>query len=357
VPTTPKYVRGADGKVHLEFDLVTTDVLFSPVTLASLVVRDGDRELLRLDSDGLGAITMGINGTPPNLEIQPSAAVVSIVDVILPTDSYSDVPKSVTSELTYTMPDDAQFRTVVKELTVASPIEVPRDEPIEIQAPLRGDGWWAFNACCTPNAHRNFLLPSDGTVHSVEMFAIDWVQLVDGNPVKNDGSTVEDFHGYGQPVLSATDGVVVAVRNDLPDAPVNDSGGGSDTVKVSRDYGGNGVVVKIDDRAYALYGHFQPGSVLPKVGDKVKAGDLLGKVGSSGNSTIPHLHFGIQETPDAFASNSVPYVIPLVHAHRHRHHGQRQREGHAPEHAAAGHPAAGRRHRRLRRVSGRVTCR
>ena len=141
------------------------------------------------------------------------------------------------------------------------------------------------------------------------MFAIDWVQLVDGNPVKTDGSTVEDYHGYGQPVHSATDGEVVAVRNDLPDAPVNDSGGGNDTVKASRDYGGNGVVVKINDHAYALYGHFQPGSVVPKVGDKVKAGDLLGKVGSSGNSTIPHLHFGIQETPDAFASNSVPYVI------------------------------------------------
>ena len=309
VPTTPKYVRGADGKVHLEFDLIATNTLFDPVSLASLVVRDGDIELLRLDGDKLGAITMAINGMPPNLAIPASAEVVSIVDVILPTDSYSDVPETVTSDLTFTIPDDAKFRTIVKELTVPSTIEVPRDEPIEIQAPLRGDGWWAFNACCTPNAHRDFLLSSDGTLHSVEMFAIDWVLLVDGNPVKTDGSTVEDFHGYGQTIHSATDGEVVAVRNDLPDAPVNDSGGGNDTVKASRDYGGNGVVVKIKDRAYALYGHMQPGSVLPEVGDKVKAGDPLGKVGSSGNSTIPHLHFGIQETQDAFASNSVPYVI------------------------------------------------
>ena len=64
VPTTPKYVRGADGKVHLEFDLITTNVLFAPVTLTSLVVRDGEQELLRLDSDGLGPITLGINGAP-----------------------------------------------------------------------------------------------------------------------------------------------------------------------------------------------------------------------------------------------------------------------------------------------------
>jgi hypothetical protein len=146
------------------------------------------------------------------------------------------------------MADDALSRTVVKDLAVSSAIEVPRLEPVEIQAPLRGDGWWSFNACCTPNAHRNFLLASGGTVHSVEMFAIDWVQLVDGNPVKTDGSTVEDYHGDGQLVHSATDGEVVAVRNDLPDAPVNDSGGGNDAVKASRDYGGNGLVVKINDR-------------------------------------------------------------------------------------------------------------
>jgi hypothetical protein len=129
--------------------------------------------------------------------------------VILPTDSYSDVPEAVISELTYTRPDDALFRTIVKDLTVPTAIEVPRVEPIEIDAPLRSDGWWAFNACCTPNAHRYFLLPSDGIVHAVEMFAIDWVQLVDGSPVKTDGSTVEDFHGFGQTIYAATDGEVV----------------------------------------------------------------------------------------------------------------------------------------------------
>ena len=91
MPTTPKYVRGADGKVHLEFDLITTNVLFAPVTLTSLSSATANRELLRLDSDGLGPITLGINGAPPSLEIQPSAAVVSIVDVILSTASYSDV--------------------------------------------------------------------------------------------------------------------------------------------------------------------------------------------------------------------------------------------------------------------------
>jgi hypothetical protein len=309
VPTTPNYVRGSDGKVHLEFDLMTTGGLYDPVTLTSLVVRDGDAELLRLEGDKLGAVTMMINGAPPEVTVPASAVVVTNVDVILPSDSYSDVPTSVTSELSYTMADDARYRTLVKDLTVPTTIEVPREEPIEIAAPLRGPGWWAFNDCCTPNSHRSFLIASGGTLHSVETFAIDWILLVDGSPVKTDGSTVEDFHGYGQTIYSATAGEVVAVRDDLANAPISDTSGGNPTISGSRDYAGNSVVVKIKDHAYASYGHMVPGSVVPKVGDKVKVGDELGKLGSSGNSSVPHLHFGIQETPDAFASNSVPYVI------------------------------------------------
>jgi hypothetical protein len=310
VPTTPRYVRGADGKVHLEFDIITTTTLGDPVSLTSLVVRDEERELLRLDSDALKAVTTALLGADHTLDIPASGALASIVDVILPTDSYRDVPTAIVTEVTYTIADDAPFRTLVKELTASPVVEIPKEEdPIVIQPPLRGDGWWAFNACCTFNAHRYFLLSSNGTLHAVEMFAIDWVKLVDGKPFKTDGSTVEDFFGYGQTIYAATDGEVMAVRNDLPEAPLNESMGGNPTVKTSADYGGNGLTVKIDDHRYALYGHMQPGSITHEVGDKLKAGDPVGRLGSTGNSTIPHLHFGIQETQDGFASNSVPYVI------------------------------------------------
>jgi len=310
VPTTPRYVRGADGKVHLEFDVITTATLGAPVSLTTLVVRDGDRELLRLDGDGLKAVTTALLGTDHTIDVPTSGSLASIIDVILPSDSYGDVPTAVATVVSYTMADDAPFRTLVKVLTASPVVEVPKEgDPIVIQPPLRGDGWWAFNGCCTFNAHREFLLASNGTLHAVEMFAIDWVQLVDGKPFKTDGSTVEDFFGYGQTIHAATDGEVVAVRNDLPDAPLNESMAGNPSVKTSADYGGNGLTVKIDDHRFALYGHMQPGSVTHEVGDKLKAGDPIGKLGSSGNSTLPHLHFGIQETQDAFGSNSVPYVI------------------------------------------------
>jgi murein DD-endopeptidase MepM/ murein hydrolase activator NlpD len=53
----------------------------------------------------------------------------------------------------------------------------------------------------------------------------------------------------------------------------------------------------------------QPGTVAVKPGNKVKTGTVLGKLGNSGNSTAPHLHFGLLDRRDAIVGNSLPFVI------------------------------------------------
>jgi len=50
----------------------------------------------------------------------------------------------------------------------------------------------------------------------------------------------------------------------------------------------------------------QPGSVRIRVGDQVKAGDVIGKLGSSGNSTEPHLHFHVCNSDDPLMSAGIP---------------------------------------------------
>ncbi|MCX7551387.1 peptidoglycan DD-metalloendopeptidase family protein [Xanthomarina sp. F2636L] len=56
----------------------------------------------------------------------------------------------------------------------------------------------------------------------------------------------------------------------------------------------NAVYIQHNDGSIAWYGHMKNGSVTTKnVGDMVTLGEVLGTVGSSGNSTGPHLHFEI----------------------------------------------------------------
>lgn len=72
---------------------------------------------------------------------------------------------------------------------------------------------------------------------------------------------------------------------------------------------GNGVVVKNDDGLYSYYAHLD--SVSVKVGDKVTPNTVVGKVGSAGCSTGPHLHFSVS-TKASGGTNYDPfkYIFP-----------------------------------------------
>src|SRR5204863_6220574 len=57
------------------------------------------------------------------------------------------------------------------------------------------------------------------------------------------------------------------------------------------------------------YEHLQPNSLTVKVGDKVKSGAVIAKLGNSGPSTGAHLHFGLLDRPDVFTGRSLPFVF------------------------------------------------
>ena len=79
--------------------------------------------------------------------------------------------------------------------------------------------------------------------------------------------------------------------------------------ETKEDYGGNHVILQIAPDVFALYVHLHTGSVAVKVGDVVKAGTPLAKIGNTGPSKGPHLHFGLHDRPDFFAARSLPFVF------------------------------------------------
>ena len=79
----------------------------------------------------------------------------------------------------------------------------------------------------------------------------------------------------GQPVYAVADGVVI-------------------TAKALTTSYGNYIIIMHRDGLYTLYAHGQPGSIAVSQGQYVTQGQQIMRVGNSGNSTGPHLHFEVR---------------------------------------------------------------
>ncbi len=71
---------------------------------------------------------------------------------------------------------------------------------------------------------------------------------------------------------------------------------------------GNYVVLELGANTFALYAHFQRDSVTVRAGERVTRGDVLGRLGNSGNTSGPHLHFHISDAP-GLDGEGLPFVI------------------------------------------------
>ena len=183
-----------------------------------------------------------------------------------------------------------------------------------ISSPLEGEGWFDGNGCCAEvTPHVGSANPINGQYDFAERYAVDWVQLnADGRIWSDDPTQMSSYAYYDAPVYAVADGVIEVVSDNLPDAPP----GANPPVGALQvtEFGGNHVVQRFEQDGhtyYAFYAHLVPGSASGsvEVGQEIKAGDLIGRLGNSGNSSSPHLHFHVMDSPNPLASNGLPYVF------------------------------------------------
>lgn len=119
--------------------------------------------------------------------------------------------------------------------------------------------------------------------HAGQRFAAD-ITAIGRLGFRADGLAPEELERYavyGATVVSPCTGEVAAMRDDLVDlVPPN---------RDRENPRGNHVIVDCGGFNVEL-AHLQAGSVAVETGERVSAGETVGKVGNSGNTTEPHLH-------------------------------------------------------------------
>ncbi len=112
---------------------------------------------------------------------------------------------------------------------------------------------------------------------------------LEGNQFSGKGDVAGDYYCFDKPVLAPADGTVEYIADNIEDNVIGE-------VNVKENWG-NTVIIRHHDFLFSSLSHLKEGSVPVKVGERVKAGDVVGKCGNSGRSPYPHLHFQVQETP------------------------------------------------------------
>ncbi|MGH8702027.1 MAG: M23 family metallopeptidase [Burkholderiales bacterium] len=306
IDNVPISVKGSDGRYHVVYELDLANFTADNVNIRRLDVLDA--------RNGTTVATLDALEIGKRLVIRDKAAVPGrlraaqggILYLHLAFDSRGSIPRVL----------DHRLAAVRKGETVsatAARIRVARPTDLVFDSPLRGPRFIAGDGCCDSTRHVRATLAVNGRPFTAQRFAIDWEQLDEqGRIYVGDPKQPASYIIYGKPAYAVADARVIKVVDGLPDTPI---GSFPDDIPLEQ-ADGNHVVLDLGDGRYALYAHFKPWSVRVHEGEFVRRGQVLGQVGTSGNSSEPHLHFHVTDGPSPLLSNGVPYQLRRFSATR-----------------------------------------
>jgi murein DD-endopeptidase MepM/ murein hydrolase activator NlpD len=299
-----------DKRLALVYELHITNFDAVPLTLKRIEIsadKANGEALLSLGGDSLSEAVeqVGSKGVKDPQAIEPGGRAVVFLWIDLQPNH--PVPSSLRHRMTFSAASTVAGGTSPPDATLEDfPVPVSRAAAFVLSPPFRGGAWLAGDGPANDSPHRRAILAVDGSIHSPERFAVDWIKVGPNGDSHHDGVTRnENWWGYGEPVLAVADGQITEVVDGIPENTPRVL----PTPVTLDNIAGNYVMLRIGRQLYVAYAHLQPGSIQVHLHDRVRRGAILARLGNTGQSTAPHLHFQVTNGSTFLQSEGVPFVL------------------------------------------------
>ena len=285
VPAAPTLVK-LNGEPTLRYELHLTSFAAVPLTLQEVDVLDAasGAPVVALRGDDLArnsqVVGNAASGNDP-LRIEPGRRVTVYLDVI--PDNFAKA-RSLRHRLVFLKDNIPLIESGGDVASRLAPL--PKLGP-----PLRGGPWAAVYDPMMRGGHRRVIFATAGRARVPGRFAIDFMPAKGGQ-------------GPGADVLAVADGIVTATHDGVPEPA---RGAARPPVLVG-DEAGNYVVLDLGGGRFVHFQHMMPGLTV-RPGQKIRRGQVLGRLGSTGHVTSPHLHLHVSDSPALLGSEGQPFTL------------------------------------------------
>lgn len=144
-----------------------------------------------------------------------------------------------------------------------------------------------------------------------QRYAYDFEIRKENLPYHDDLQKCENYYSYLEDIYAPCDGWVVDIVDKYQNTHITKD---RKIICDVDDPKGNYITIKHSHGEYSTICHIEKGTFKVKIGDIIKEGDILAKVGNSGNTQGPHIHFQVQKGTDTINSKGI--VITFKNAYK-----------------------------------------
>jgi hypothetical protein len=198
------------------------------------------------------------------------------------------------------------------------------DNAISVEFPLRGE-WMAPNSPGTKiPSHGSDLL---GQTYAFDFLQVNWnkrgMKFYNASLLKYliFGVPLTKNYCWGENIYAPSDGKIIKCEDGLKERKRTHFVSDICVVLKNAFFGnlnklhpilGNYIIMECKNNVFAGFAHLQNGSINVFVGDNIKKGQIIGKVGHSGNSTAAHLHFQLMDNENILEAKGIPCVFENI---------------------------------------------